>query len=89
MKINKQEIWLALTQLTLSCLKYIKGIFNPDAVWHNYFLIPWKSFYGKRAKSLQNFFFQLWKCSLVDFIEILGNRCGNTNIHRLRLKHPT
>ena len=32
-KINKHEIWKALTQLTLRCLKYIKGIFNPDAVW--------------------------------------------------------
>ena len=34
----------------------MKGIFNPYAVWHSYFLIPLESFYGKRAKSLENFF---------------------------------
>ena len=36
-KINKHEIWQALTQLKLMCLKYIKGIFNPYAVWRSYF----------------------------------------------------
>ena len=30
-KINKHEIWQALTWLFLKCLKYIKGIFNPYA----------------------------------------------------------
>ena len=56
MKINKHEIWSALTQLTLKCLKYIKGIFNPYAVWHSYLLIPHHSFQGKRAKSLKKIF---------------------------------
>ena len=88
-KINKHEIWEALTQLTLRCLKYIKGIFSPHAVWHSCFWIPPQSFYGKRAKSLEKTFFQLWKCNLVDFIEISGNRCANTNIHWRKLKHPT
>ena len=88
-KINKHEIWWALTQLTLRCLKYIKGIFNPYTVWHSYFLIPRQSFYEKRAKSLEKTFFQLWKRSLVDFIEISENRCANTNIHWRKLKHPT
>ena len=23
----------------------------------------------------------LWKCNLVDFTEILGSRCANTNLH--------
>ena len=55
-KINKHEICQALTQLTLRYLKYIKGIFNPYAVWHSYFLIPRQSFYRKRAKSLEKFF---------------------------------
>ena len=45
-----------MTQLTLRCLKYIKGIFNPYAVWHSYFLIPRQSFQGKRAKSLERIF---------------------------------
>ena len=76
-------------QLTLWCLKYIKGIFNPYAVWHSYFLIPRQSFYGKIAKLLEKIFFQLWKCNLVDFIEISGNRCANTNIRWRKLKHPT
>ena len=53
MKINKQEIWQALTQQTLRCPEYTKGIFNPYAIWHSYFLIPQQSFYGKRAKSLE------------------------------------
>ena len=56
MNINKHKIWQALTQLTLRCLKYIKGVFNPYAIWHSYFLIPWQSFYGKRAKSLETIF---------------------------------
>ena len=56
MKINKHEIWSALTQLILRCLKYIKGIFNPYAVWHSYSLIPRQSFSGKRAKSLEKIF---------------------------------
>ena len=57
MKINKHEIWLALRQLTLMCLKYMKGMFSPNVTWHSYFLILWHSFYGKRAKSLENFFY--------------------------------
>ena len=38
-------------------IKYIKGIFNPNAVWHSYFLIARQSFYGRRAKSLKSNFF--------------------------------
>ena len=34
----------------------MKGMFNPNAVWHSYFLIPWQSFYEKRAKSFRKFF---------------------------------
>ena len=56
MKISKHKVWKALTQPTLRCLKYIKGIFHPYAVWHSYFLIIRQSFYGKRAKSLEKFF---------------------------------
>ena len=41
----KQVVCLALTQITLRCLKYIKGNFNPYAVWHSCFLIPSQSFY--------------------------------------------
>ena len=58
MKVNKQEIWYALTQLILKkCLKYIKRIFNPNGVCNSYFLIPGQSFYGERAKLLVNIFF--------------------------------
>ena len=56
LKINKHEILQALTQLASRRLKYIKGIFNPYAVWQSYFLIPRQSFYGKRAKSLEKIF---------------------------------
>ena len=45
--------------LALRCLKYIKGIFSPHAVWHSCFLIPPQSFYRKRAKSLGKILFQL------------------------------
>ena len=37
-------------------LKYMKGMFNPDAVWHSYFLIPWKSFHGKERNRCRTFF---------------------------------
>ena len=46
-----------LTQLTLMCLEYIKEMFIPNVIWHSYFWIPRQSFYGKRAKSLEKFFF--------------------------------
>ena len=81
MKINKYEMREALTQLTLMCLKYMKGMFSFNVTWHGYFLIPWQSFYGKRAKSFEKFFLQFWKCNLFDFIEISGNICASTNIH--------
>ena len=70
MKINEQEILPALTQLTLMYLKYMKGMFSFNVTWHSYFVIAWLSFYGKRAKSLENSFLQLWKCNLFDFIKL-------------------
>ena len=56
MKISKHDIWSALTLTTLRCLKYIKGIFSPYAVWYSYFSIPRQSFFRKRAKSLEEIF---------------------------------
>ena len=78
---DKQEIWWALTQLTLRCLKYIKRMFSLNVIWHSYFLIPRQSFCGKRAKSLEKFFLQLWKCNSFYVNEISRNRGANTNIH--------
>ena len=40
-----------MTQLTLKCLKYIKGMFNRNVLWHSVFLIPWQLFYGKKGKN--------------------------------------
>ena len=59
-KINKHEILQAFDPGE-RCLKYMKGIFSPYAVWHSCFLIPPQSFYGKRAKSLEKFFFPALK----------------------------
>ena len=50
-------------------LNYIKGMFNPNAVWHRYFLIPWQSCH-KKEQNRSKIFFQLWKCIFVNFIEI-------------------
>ena len=36
--------------------KYIKGIFNPDAVWHSYFLILWQSFTEKERNRYRKCF---------------------------------
>ena len=77
-KINKHE---ALTQLTLRCLKFIKGIFIPHAVWQRCFLIPPQSFYGKRTKSLKKIFSSSENAIWSIFLEISRNRCANTNIH--------
>ena len=41
-----------MTQLTLRCLKYIKGTFNPNVIWHSDFLIPWQLSYRKRENQL-------------------------------------
>ena len=61
---DKQERHLvSFDPVTLRCLAYIKGIFNPYAVWHSYFSIPQQSFHRERVKSLEEFFFQLWKCN--------------------------
>ena len=38
--------------------KYIKGMSDPDVVWHSYFLIAWQSFYKNRAKWRRNFFYR-------------------------------
>ena len=65
---------------SIMCLKYMKGMLSLNITWHSYFLIPWQSFYGKRAKSLKKFFLQLWK-SVLEFIEISRNICPNTNLH--------
>ena len=68
MKINNHEIWSALIQPTLRCLKYIKGIFSTRAVWHCCFLIPPQSFYKTRAKSMEKIFSSsknaIWSISL-------------------------
>ena len=53
-------------------------MFDPNAVWHSYFLILWQSFYEKRVKSLEKLFFQLSKRNFADFNEISGNRCANS-----------
>ena len=70
----------------LRCLKYIKGIFNPLA---QLFLDTSAVISRKKSEIVGENFFQLWKCILVDFIEISGHRCANTNIHWRKLKHPT
>ena len=31
-------------------------MFNPNAVWHSYFLIPWQSFYDKGPNRRRKFF---------------------------------
>ena len=41
------------------CLKYFKGMFNPNAVWHSYFLIPWSHFTEKERNRWRHFFLQL------------------------------
>ena len=79
MKINRLEIWQALTQLTLMCQKCMKGMFNPNVTWYSYVLTPSQSFYKKGAKSLENFLIRLWKWNLFDFIEISRNLYANTN----------
>ena len=56
-KINKHEIWKALTQRTLICLKYIKGIFSPHAVRHSCFLIPPRVFLQKKSEIVREKFF--------------------------------
>ena len=68
MKIKKYEIWKALTQLTLRCLGYINGMFNPNVIWHSYFLIPMLSFYEKRVKSLEKFFLQLCENAILSIL---------------------
>ena len=83
MKIDKHEAWQALTQLTLMCLKYIKGMVSLNVTWHSYYLIPWQSFHRNKAKLWRNFFFSYGNaiCSiLVKYQEIY------VQIH---LKHST
>ena len=50
-----------------------------NVTWHNYFLIPWHPFYGKRAKSLEKFFLQLWKCQEI-YVQIQTFTDENWNI---------
>ena len=68
MNINKLEIWQALTQLSLRYLKYIKWIFNSNAVWYSYFLILGSHFTKKSEIVSENFFssseIAIWYISL-------------------------
>ena len=38
------------------CLKYMKGMFSPNVIWHSYFLILWHSFTEKEQNRWRNFF---------------------------------
>ena len=49
-----------MTQLTLRFLKYIKGIFNPYAVWHSYFLYLCSHF-RKKSEIVGEIFFPALK----------------------------
>ena len=62
MKINKPEIWQALTQP-----KIYKEIFNSYTVRHSYSLILSHSFHGKR--SLKNFFLSFRNAILSAFLK--------------------
>ena len=67
-------------------VKYIKRMFSPNITGPSYFLITWQSFHRKRAKSLEGFFLQLWKCNLFDSIEISGTLTADlwtTNIENV------
>ena len=82
MKINKHEIWKALTQLNLKCLQYHKGMFNLYVVWHNYILTPSVgSYFTEIERNRWRLLLQLLKCNFINFIEISGDRCANTNLH--------
>ena len=81
MKITNKKSGKLLTQLTLMCLKYIKRIFNPNAVWYmQSFLDTLAVILRKKNEIVGENFFPAPEMRLVDFIEILGNRCSNTNI---------
>ena len=67
MKINKHEIWYVLIQLTLRCLKYMKGMFCPNVIWYSYFLIPWQSFYGEKSKIVGEIFSPALETEFVRF----------------------
>ena len=57
----------------------MKGIFNPNAL-AQLFLDTSAVILQKKSEIDGEDFFHLWKCYLVDFIEISRNRCANTNI---------
>ena len=69
--------------------KIYQGNFQSSCRLAQLFLDTSAVIFQKERNRWRKFFFQPWKCSLVDLIEIPGNRCANTNIHYRKLKHPT
>ena len=66
-----------MTQVTLRCINYNKGMFNDKIVWDNDFLCL-DSYSVEKEQIVGENLLHFWKCDFVDFIEISGNRCANT-----------
>ena len=52
MKINKYEIWQTLTQLTLMCLRDMKGMFSPNVTWHSYLFLDTLAFILRKKSQI-------------------------------------
>ena len=61
--------------------KIYQGNFQSSYRLAQLFLDTFAVILWKKSEIVRENFFQLCKCNLVDFIEISGNRCANTNIH--------
>ena len=88
MKINKHENLVSFYPANFD----VSGIYKGNVQYQCHFGTVISRHLGshfseKEQSRWRNFFLQLWKCNLFDFIEISGDICANTNIHWGKLKH--
>ena len=67
MKINKRKIWQTLTQLTLTCLKYMKGMFIFNVTWHKLFLDTLAVILRKKSEIVGEIFSPALEMQFVQF----------------------
>ena len=75
MNVNKHENWQSLEPANYELSElYDRDVQSLDRLAQLNFNTS-ESLYEKRAKSLENFFLQLWKSDFDDFLQITGNKC--------------
>ena len=81
MKISKHDIWLSFDPANFEMSKIYQGNLQSLCRLAQLFLNTSAVISKRKSEIVGGIFFQLWKCNLVNFIEISRNRDANTSFH--------